>query len=69
MNEVSYVSKCPMCDNTCSDVKNAGFFACLFTIDGLQITESGEYKNVFKKNQPAPRDRLLTFNDSDEEIV
>ena len=55
----SLMSECPCCYEITSDINNAGFYGCFFSIEGEK--ENGDLVNRF--NVRAPDNEFLTFED------
>ncbi len=61
MNIESCESLCPLCKKKAKDADNCGFYDCVYSIKGEK--EDGEV--VEKKDQVAPSDKFLEFENDD----
>lgn len=60
MDKESSLSTCPCCSQIASDINNAGFYRCLFSIQGTK--EGGNFIN--RTDIRAPDDAFLTFEEA-----
>ncbi len=59
---------CPQCQKPIDDVKNIGFYNCIYSVTGV-IKKGENTTPIDKQDQPAPTDKLLSYVDDDEQMA
>ncbi len=67
MNQEAVTSRCPLCKKIVKDAITPGFFDCTYKINGMLKRENGDDVEVEKVDLHGPRDKILIFEDSDDE--